>query len=136
VIILADNPERKLLPGMTANVSIEVARQKDVLKVPNAALRFRPVAAGETAGVPWAGAGENGAPVEHERKIYLLTDQGLSEAKVQQGISDGSFTAVSAPGLAAGQKVVVGMTEQGQQSQKVNPFMPQMPGRNARRAAH
>jgi HlyD family secretion protein len=136
VIITAENPERKLLPGMTANVSIEVARREDVLKVPNAALRFRPSVTGETSGVPWAGAGENGAPVVHEHKIYLLTDQGLSDLKVEPGISDGSFTEVSASGLAAGQQVVVGMMEQGQDNQKVNPFMPQMPGRNARRAAH
>jgi HlyD family secretion protein len=41
-VIDVPNPELKLKPGMTANVTIEVARRDDVLKVPNSALRFRP----------------------------------------------------------------------------------------------
>jgi HlyD family secretion protein len=43
-VIDVPNPELKLKPGMTANVTIEVARRDDVLTVPNAALRFRPTA--------------------------------------------------------------------------------------------
>ncbi|MBI5778314.1 MAG: efflux RND transporter periplasmic adaptor subunit [Planctomycetes bacterium] len=42
VIIYADNPEEKLLPGMTANLSFEVDKHANVLRVPNAALRFVP----------------------------------------------------------------------------------------------
>ena len=42
VIIHVDNPERKLKPGMTANVSIETARRENVLRIPVAALRFTP----------------------------------------------------------------------------------------------
>ena len=42
VIIAVDNPEQKLFPGMTADVSILVAERKNVLKIPNAALRFIP----------------------------------------------------------------------------------------------
>lgn len=41
-VIDVDNPELKLKPGMTANVTVMVAHRKNVLKVPNAALRFRP----------------------------------------------------------------------------------------------
>ena len=46
VVVSADNPELKLLPGMTANVRIVVAERADVLRVPHAALRFRPPRAG------------------------------------------------------------------------------------------
>jgi HlyD family secretion protein len=42
VIINADNPEEKLLPGMTATLAFEVEKRDDVLRVPNAALRFVP----------------------------------------------------------------------------------------------
>jgi HlyD family secretion protein len=42
VIIQVRNPDLKLRPGMTANASILVARRDDVLRIPNAALRFRP----------------------------------------------------------------------------------------------
>ncbi|MFH1227648.1 MAG: efflux RND transporter periplasmic adaptor subunit [Planctomycetota bacterium] len=42
IIINADNPEEKLLPGMTATLSFEVEKHDNVLRVPNAALRFVP----------------------------------------------------------------------------------------------
>ena len=42
VVIGVDNKEMKLKPGMTANVSIETARKENVLKIPSAALRFKP----------------------------------------------------------------------------------------------
>ena len=42
VVLRVKNPELKLKPGMTANVSIIIEEKDDVLKVPNAALRFRP----------------------------------------------------------------------------------------------
>ncbi|HEX9305312.1 MAG TPA: efflux RND transporter periplasmic adaptor subunit [Thermoanaerobaculia bacterium] len=42
VIVAVDNPDLMLRPTMTANVSIEVARVNDVVRIPNAALRFRP----------------------------------------------------------------------------------------------
>ncbi len=42
VVILVKNPELKLRPGMTANASILVAHKENVLKIPSAALRFRP----------------------------------------------------------------------------------------------
>lgn len=57
VVILVENPELKLLPGMTANVSILAAEARDVLKVPAMALRFRPANGPGAAG----GAGGRGA---------------------------------------------------------------------------
>ncbi|KAF0221013.1 MAG: HlyD family secretion [Geobacteraceae bacterium] len=47
VVISVDNKDLKLKPGMTANVSIETARKDDVLKIPAAALRFKPKGAKE-----------------------------------------------------------------------------------------
>jgi HlyD family secretion protein len=41
-VITVNNSDLKLLPGMTASISIIIAEKDDVLKVPNAALRFRP----------------------------------------------------------------------------------------------
>ena len=41
-VIAVPNPELKLKPGMTANVTIEIARRNNVLRIPNAATRFRP----------------------------------------------------------------------------------------------
>ncbi|NOZ39318.1 MAG: efflux RND transporter periplasmic adaptor subunit [Planctomycetes bacterium] len=42
VVVAAPNPDLKLLPGMTASLSFQVDQRKDVLRVPNAALRFYP----------------------------------------------------------------------------------------------
>ena len=43
-VIDVPNPELKLKPGMTANVNVEIARRDNVLRIPNAAIRFRPTA--------------------------------------------------------------------------------------------
>jgi HlyD family secretion protein len=55
VVVAVDNPGGRLLPGMTANVKMVVAEKPSVLKVPNAALRFRP--AGSDASPATAGGG-------------------------------------------------------------------------------
>ena len=60
VVVAVDNPGGRLLPGMTANVKVIVAEKPRVLKVPNAALRFRP--SGSDAGPATAGPGADGAP--------------------------------------------------------------------------
>ncbi|MCI4567824.1 efflux RND transporter periplasmic adaptor subunit [Lysobacter sp. CFH 32150] len=55
VVVTADNSDRSLLPGMTVNAEIEVSRRDGVLKVPNAALRYKPTEedpATATAGAP------------------------------------------------------------------------------------
>lgn len=57
VVVAVSNPGGKLLPGMTANVKLVFAEKPDVLKVPNAALRFRPAGAEGGGG---AGAGRGG----------------------------------------------------------------------------
>lgn len=41
-VIAVSNPDQKLMPGMTANITVPVARRDDVLRIPNAALRFKP----------------------------------------------------------------------------------------------
>jgi HlyD family secretion protein len=54
-VIATQNPDQKLRPGMTANVSVMVARRENALKVPNAALRFRPPAPAGTKRAAVAG---------------------------------------------------------------------------------
>ena len=76
-VIAVKNPDLKLRPGMTANVSVEVARRENVLRVPSGALTFRPPdrpgmkgkgggsgAPGATmaAGLPAGGGNRGGAP--------------------------------------------------------------------------
>jgi HlyD family secretion protein len=62
VVISVANPGEKLLPGMTANVKLVYDQKSNVLKVPNAALRFRPAGAEAAAAAPPGGTGDGGAP--------------------------------------------------------------------------
>jgi HlyD family secretion protein len=60
VIVSANNADLRLLPGMTANVEIEVERREGILTIPNAALRFRPEGAGAPASQASAGGARAG----------------------------------------------------------------------------
>ena len=83
VVIRVDNPELKLKPGMTANISIIIARKVDILKAPVAALRFRPSETGKPAVFKGAGVWivENNIP----RRIQVTT--GINESKYTEIIS-------------------------------------------------
>jgi HlyD family secretion protein len=61
VIIEVPNPEGKLRPSMTANVTIDVATVRDVLRVPNAALRFKPEGQSDAATGPGGRQGRSGS---------------------------------------------------------------------------
>src|SRR2546428_157083 len=78
-VIGVSNPDLKLKPGMTANVSIMVAHKDNVLQIKNAVLRYRPAEAttpGEIGSRSPAPAGARGAGRERrksERTVYLLS---------------------------------------------------------------
>jgi HlyD family secretion protein len=61
VVVAVANPSGKLVPGMTANVRLVTAEKPSVLKIPNAALRFRPAGAESTPPNPQGGGGGAGA---------------------------------------------------------------------------
>ena len=85
VVISVGNPGERLLPGMTANVKLVYEQKPNVLKVPNAALRFRPAgvdapataAPGATAGGGAPGAG-GGRPSPEEMRERIVKGLGLS----------------------------------------------------------
>ena len=95
VVIQVDNPELKLKPGMTANVSIIVSVKKDVLKMPNAALRFKP--------------SEKGAQTSEKKGpgVWISEKGQLRRISVSTGISDGSYTEVVSGDLRDGQEIIV-----------------------------
>ena len=83
VVVSASNRDQSLLPGMTANVRIVTARRENALKVPNAALRFRPASADATPAQRSAGAGaaggNAGAGGANAMKERLVTELKLDE---------------------------------------------------------
>jgi HlyD family secretion protein len=76
VVVSADNPDLRLLPGMTANVQIVVNERAETLKVANAALRFSPsgVGADESKGAVAAGRPAGRGPQQAEKRIRQLTE--------------------------------------------------------------
>jgi HlyD family secretion protein len=92
VVISAANPDQSLLPGMTANVRVVVDRRDNVLKVANAALRFRPAgtaeskAAAEGAAPPQAGGGS--AQQFRQRVMEELKPDESQKVKLEQIFDD------------------------------------------------
>jgi HlyD family secretion protein len=131
VIISAPNPDEKLLPSLTASVSIEVARHEKVLRVPNAALRFKyePGAAASSAGSQGASGTTPAAPGRHQ--VWVPDGNDLKAVPVRPGITDGSYTEIIEGALKEGQEVVIGIMESGAKAPVAvnNPFMPKFPGR-------
>jgi HlyD family secretion protein len=76
VVVSADNPDLRLLPGMTANVQIVVNERPETLKVANAALRFSPSGAGadESKSAVAAGRPAGSGPQRAEKRIRQLTE--------------------------------------------------------------
>ena len=133
-VIDVENAELKLKPGMTATVNIVSERRDGVLRVPNAALRFRPDAlAARPAGAGGASraggaagrsgsmaAGAAGGPSARERpdrdpalrSIYVLVDKESVRREVKVGLSDCGFTEVTGGELREGDLVITGIEGQ------------------------
>jgi HlyD family secretion protein len=143
-VIDVANPELKLKPGMTATVSIVTDRRRDVLTVPNTALRFRPEGAA-TAGPmaaqagagqrreraegrgPGAGEGrrrnddeseDGAAPMVVKRPVFVLLNGVAVAREITTGLSDGRVTEVTGGDLKEGEAVIVGVAGQNSQGQR------------------
>ncbi len=106
VVVKVDNPEKKLKPGMTANVSIVVQSRKDVLRVPNAALRFRLAEKGGTKDRKDKGQKDR---VQKEKGpgVWVLENRQPRRVSIKTGISDGAFAEVVSGGLEEGKEVII-----------------------------
>lgn len=123
VVIAADNPDLKLLPRLTANLSIYTKEAHDVLCVPARALRFN----------PHAMATKNDRIIECEGAAKLWTKDGnvFTAHPVTTGISDGVSTEITG-GMEEGMEIIAGASFAGLESlakKNGNPFMPGPPRR-------
>lgn len=108
VVIGVENPDLKLKPGMTANISINVANKEDVIRIPNAAIRFKPVAMAHDE----EAAEEKGLHDKH--RIYIPANDGkIKVMPVKLGISDDNFTELIKGDLKEGDKIIVGAVSEG-----------------------
>ncbi|MBK9964119.1 MAG: efflux RND transporter periplasmic adaptor subunit [Holophagales bacterium] len=136
VVVTLENPGGKLLPGMTARVDFLVKSAENVLRAPNAALRYKPSddvlarfgtkeaspkEGPATGGTPAAGAGagvgsartrraEGGASGSGRGTLYTLDPkEKLQAVRVKTGVTDGLFTEVEGKGVTEGMKVIDGL---------------------------
>jgi HlyD family secretion protein len=140
VLIDAENPEEKLLPGMTASVAFQVARHTAALKIPNAALRFTPPAEllGEATPAEKEKDKEKDKEKEKEKprgpgggrgagKVWVqdpVTGLKLIPIQTVPGATDGSFTLLKSGDLQEGQEVITGLVQPGSDAGLSNPFGP------------
>jgi HlyD family secretion protein len=128
VILEVDNPEGRLRPKMTANVTIDVSTVKNVLRVPNAALRFKPPTEGGGdamqraargsggGGGPAGGAASQlpagrrrGGPAKGQTVYTLSAEKKPVPVELRAGISDGRLTQVLSGNVKEGDTVIVGV---------------------------
>lgn len=128
VVISAPNPDLKLKPGLTANVTIITKEVKDVLAVPVAALRFAP-------NENLLNDGETIADCQGKTKVWVREGSTFKAIAVETGESNGVLTEIKR-GLKGGENVITEFSiEQGAETAEAenqNPFMPR-PGQNKKR---
>ena len=132
VVISAPNPDLKLKPRLTANVTIYILDKKDVLSVPNKALRFTPEK-------PLIGNNDIVKDCEGEHKLWTREGTTFTAHPVEVGISNGISTEIIS-GISEGTKVVTEATIGAMPGENVaaegnqesggerSPFMPGPPG--------
>jgi HlyD family secretion protein len=116
VVIAAENPDEALLPGMTANLEVVVAKREQVLKVPNTALRFRPAdlpideGPRDAHGAAVAAKGDRHIDARGVAgRVFDVGSNGKpAPVPLRLGITDGRMTEVLAGDLTEGQAVIIG----------------------------
>ena len=129
VIVKAPNPDLKLIPGMTANLTIYTLELDDVLAVPLKALKFEPLPEeDEESNLPKPVPLQK--PVEHS--VWVIKDGNLIQTQVELGVANNIYQQIIS-GLNPGEKIALQYreTSQGNHSkQEENPFLPKPPGAN------
>ena len=114
-VVEVDNPEEKLRPGMTATVTVKTSEVKGSLKIPNAALRYKPTPPDGPDGKPVVPPPD--PPLaKGQGRVHVLTSEKPGEEKEEMkviavGITDGLSTQILNASLPAGSKVVTDETD-------------------------
>ncbi|MCO6428189.1 efflux RND transporter periplasmic adaptor subunit [Nitrosomonas communis] len=103
VVAIVINDDGTLLPGMTANVRFIVNHKNAVLRVPNAALRYKPSNTMSASGIP---------PARQTRQpqLYRLKNNIPAPINIVTGITDGNYTEIISGDLKEGDELIIGDT--------------------------
>ena len=112
IVISMDNPDQKLLPGMTAYVNITFAKHDNVLLVPNAALRYRPKNEDTMMALKKEDKKMDKPKAEDDGlargKVYILKDSKPQMVRVKTSITNGKFTEIISSELKPNDLVITG----------------------------
>ena len=110
VVVKVSNPDGRLLPGMTANVSLILESRKDVLTVPNSAFRFKPSDNKEASdrGMPGPGGHRQTVAEATQPAVYRLEKKKPVRVEVEKGITDGQNTEILS-GVGEDENVITGI---------------------------
>ena len=132
IVISVDNPDKKLLPGMTAYVNITFAKHDNVLLVPNAALRYRPKNEDMMMALKKENKKTDKSKSEDDGlahgKVYVFKDNKLQMIRIKSSITNGKFTEIISSELKANDLVITG-DMMGDQKSGSSPQGPNRPPR-------
>ena len=121
VVVSADNPEGRLLPGMTANLEFEIGRSpEDALRVSNLALRFEPDKAWLSG--EFKGDAKRNKRDRSSRRLWIVEDGNLKPIPVTISLTDGEFSQIVGGNVSKGMEVAIGVKEKGEGKEMRNPF--------------
>lgn len=134
VVVAAPNPDHKLIPGLTANLTIYVMQEENILLLPSQAFAFEPQMPDGDSGLPHSTISlpDKSALEANEKIVWVLTQDGTLTPKVViTGASNGIKTQIL-EGIAEGDKVAtdynVTADAQDKPDGERSPFAPQPPG--------
>jgi HlyD family secretion protein len=137
VEINIENPDKLLLPYLTATVRFQLSCQTNALIVPNTALRWNPSSLAAIASdarpasspandPPAADPPPNKDKGQSRKTLWIKDGEFVRPIEVMAGTTDGANTAITADALREGQEVVTGETTASAQSDVKNPFLPKV----------
>lgn len=135
VVVTTNNDDLKLLPYLTADIDFEVEQRENVLKVPNAALRYRPraeliAAESSSAAEPQPSAEPDPAAaswVDDLRTVWVRRENQVYPIAVRIGLTDGAFTEIVAGELTEDIELIVAEEVEERPTEANNPFAPRRP---------
>ncbi|MDE6342198.1 MAG: efflux RND transporter periplasmic adaptor subunit [Muribaculaceae bacterium] len=136
VVVAADNPEHKLIPGLTANLTIYTLQEKDVLLLPTGVFNFEPRTDGDPALPQPAGSASDVKLGKDQKLVWVVDGDRLVPTAVTTGNSNSIKTEILS-GLPDNAVVAEGYSTQQAGTPKAggdrSPFAPQPPGRNKKK---
>lgn len=134
VVVATSNPQHKLIPGLTANLTIYTMRKENVLLLPNNVFTFTP--RNDEDMLQSAAAPKDTGLKDNQKCIWVVKDGNMAPTVVTTGVSNGLKTEILS-GIDNNAVVAMGYSENatnsGQQGGEKSPFAPQPPGRNKKK---